>query len=546
MRTKVRVGHKRRFLFQAVAFVGSLLVGGLFTYSQNIHTRRAVAGVQPVEAGATSLAVEHHFGIGEEHFGSAGQRHLLSGGGGCECPAIADEDWAKNGIAFFVFIVLFVFLGLAVVCDEFFVASLEHISEKLKLTEDVAGATFMAMGSSAPELFTSMMALAQPDSSDSMGSGTIVGSAVFNVLMIVGATGIVGHGLVLDWKPLMRDGLFYGMCIILILIFFLDGKVKLYESIILLCGYGLYVTCMAFNERIFKALDHWAGKKIQPEDGPLGDKQKLSDLGAISLESPRGETSGNNEDGKEEVLQKGPAKEVEKKAAQENASEGEEEEVDLFKWPADGSPLDKFIWVFAIPYYWAFWLTIPDCRLEHRETWYLATFTMSVLWIGILVYFMVWATNIIGCVINFPPVPMSVLVLAAGTSIPDMFGSLAVAREGQGDMAVSNAIGSNVFDILLGLGLPWFIMILWRGEDISVEKGDLFMNIGFLFAVLVAYMTGVIWNNYKLTARMGTALCILYACFVIFTVVYYLLIDGCSGDSDSETTAPTMSTTATP
>eukprot|EP00959_Pyramimonas_sp_CCMP1952_P044146 922770-Pyramimonas_sp.AAC.1 len=72
---------------------------------------------------------------------------------------------------------------------------------------------------------------------------------------------------------------------------------------------------------------------------------------------------------------------------------------------------------------------------------------------------------------------MSVLVLAAGTSIPDMFGSLAVAREGQGDMAVSNAIGSNVFDILLGLGLPWFIMILWRGEDIEVEKGDLFMNI---------------------------------------------------------------------
>eukprot|EP00959_Pyramimonas_sp_CCMP1952_P044145 922769-Pyramimonas_sp.AAC.1 len=72
---------------------------------------------------------------------------------------------------------------------------------------------------------------------------------------------------------------------------------------------------------------------------------------------------------------------------------------------------------------------------------------------------------------------MSVLVLAAGTSIPDMFGSLAVAREGQGDMAVSNAIGSNVFDILLGLGLPWFIVILWRDEDIEVEKGDLFMNI---------------------------------------------------------------------
>eukprot|EP00959_Pyramimonas_sp_CCMP1952_P087984 1841000-Pyramimonas_sp.AAC.1 len=152
-------------------------------------------------------------------------------------------------------------MGLAVVCDEFFVASLEHITEKLNLSEDVAGATFMAMGSSAPELFTSMMALAQPDSSDSMGSGTIVGSAVFNVLVIIGATGIVGNGLVLDWKPLMRDGIFYALCITLILIFFLDGKVQLYESIILLCCYGLYVTCMVFNQRIFNWLDRCAGPK---------------------------------------------------------------------------------------------------------------------------------------------------------------------------------------------------------------------------------------------------------------------------------------------
>ena len=35
-----------------------------------------------------------------------------------------------------------------------------------------------------------------------------------------------------------------------------------------------------------------------------------------------------------------------------------------------------------------------------------------------------------------------------------------VARDGFGDMAVSNAIGSNVFDIDLGLGLPFLIRII--------------------------------------------------------------------------------------
>ena len=44
----------------------------------------------------------------------------------------------------------------------------------------------------------------------------------------------------------------------------------------------------------------------------------------------------------------------------------------------------------------------------------------------------------------------------------DALSSILVARDGYGDMAVSNAIGSNVFDIDLGLGLPFLISILIR------------------------------------------------------------------------------------
>jgi hypothetical protein len=42
----------------------------------------------------------------------------------------------------------YLFLGLAIVCDDFFVASLEKLSEAFNLSDDVAGATFMAAGSS--------------------------------------------------------------------------------------------------------------------------------------------------------------------------------------------------------------------------------------------------------------------------------------------------------------------------------------------------------------------------------------------------------------
>ena len=49
------------------------------------------------------------------------------------------------------------FLALAISCDEFFVPALDVIVEVLDLSPDIAGATFMAAGGSAPELFTAMV-----------------------------------------------------------------------------------------------------------------------------------------------------------------------------------------------------------------------------------------------------------------------------------------------------------------------------------------------------------------------------------------------------
>ena len=47
--------------------------------------------------------------------------------------------------------------AIAIVCDDYFVPCLEFISDKMKLQSDVAGATFMAFGHSAPELFASII-----------------------------------------------------------------------------------------------------------------------------------------------------------------------------------------------------------------------------------------------------------------------------------------------------------------------------------------------------------------------------------------------------
>ena len=65
---------------------------------------------------------------------------------------------------------------------------------------------------------------------------------------------------------------------------------------------------------------------------------------------------------------------------------------------------------------------------------------------------MVWMITVIGFTFGIPDTVMGLTFIAAGVSVPDCLSGVAVVKEGHGDMAISNAIGSNVFDILMCLG----------------------------------------------------------------------------------------------
>jgi len=77
-----------------------------------------------------------------------------------------------------------------------------------------------------------------------------------------------------------------------------------------------------------------------------------------------------------------------------------------------------------------------------------------------------------GSTLGIPDTVMGLTFVAAGVSVPDALSSLAVIKEGLGDMAVSNAVGSNVFDILVCLGLPWFIQtaMIQPGSHVNVTS----------------------------------------------------------------------------
>ena len=133
----------------------------------------------------------------------------------------------------------------------------------------------MAAGSSAPELFTSLVGTIIIDirfylnkyydmfnpinskgviiAKSDVGTGTIVGSAVFNVLFIIAVCALAAKStLYIDWYPLTRDSIYYIVAVAALLGVLEDGKVTWYESAILVGLYVLYILIMYFNERIQK------------------------------------------------------------------------------------------------------------------------------------------------------------------------------------------------------------------------------------------------------------------------------------------------------
>jgi Ca2+/Na+ antiporter len=136
-----------------------------------------------------------------------------------------------------------------------------------------------------------------------------------------------------------------------------------------------------------------------------------------------------------------------------------------------------------------------------------------------------WAARV-GCIIGIPEVVMGTLVVAAGTSIPDALGSIAVAKAGEGNMAVANAVGSNVFDIWLGLGLPWLIILPTKtGGRITLETKQLLPSVGILFGVLVIYYLSLYFNSWRLTRRTGAVFLLLYLLFAAYCIFFVWLQD---------------------
>merc|ERR550537_1306535 len=99
----------------------------------------------------------------------------------------------------------------------------------------------------------------------------------------------------------------------------------------------------------------------------------------------------------------------------------------------------RLLFIWTVPLVILLVFTVPDVRRPPTkigsrtitwENWWVATFVISIGWITLFSWMMVWWTEVLGEVFGFPSAFMGLTFLAAGTSIPDLFSSVIVARKG--------------------------------------------------------------------------------------------------------------------
>lgn len=122
--------------------------------------------------------------------------------------------------------------------------------------------------------------------------------------------------------------------------------------------------------------------------------------------------------------------------------------------------------------------------------------------------------------IGMSPALIGLTILAVGTSVPDLISSIVVAKDGKGNMAVANGIGSNIFDILFGLGVPYLLYFFWYHVDsIPVANDNLQASIILLFATVIAVLFVLLIKKWNLSRLSGLFLILLYIGYLVWQII---------------------------
>lgn len=268
------------------------------------------------------------------------------------------------------------------------------IAERMHISQMVIGLTIVAMGTSMPEFFVSFMS-ALKDTPD-MAVGNVVGSNIFNTLLIVGCAALVTPIMILP-ATVKKDIPFAMVASVVLLLMCLDGNISRIDAVGLL---GLFAVFMY-----------------------------ITLVGAKQNEEPMQQTSVKG-----------------------------------------GKPF------------------------------------MSVVWIVVGLVCLVFGSNlfvdaatVIARQLGVSDAVIGLTIIAGGTSFPELATSVVSARKGQSGIAIGNVLGSNVFNILLILGITGVMSPMTLQGITTVDLTMLVVSMVMLWLFSFTKYTLARWEGALLT-----------------------------------------------
>lgn len=303
-----------------------------------------------------------------------------------------------------MYLLLLVGFILLIKGADLFVDGASSIAGLLKIPSIIIGLTIVAMGTSAPEASVSLTAAL--NGSNSLSLGNIIGSNIFNLLVVIGVSSIL-HPIA-SQKDIINRDLWWNLAVTGILFVFLfDMRLSRIEGILLLIGMAIYLFVLIRN-------------------------------------------------------------------ALHNRTTSESQKV--------MSPLKSIL--------------------------YILIGLGAVIWGGNLV---VNNASLIAESLGMSSTLIGLTIVAIGTSLPELVTSITAARKGDPGIALGNAVGSGLFNIMFILGTTAAITPLTAVPELLIDTAILFV-VGILLLVFI--------RTKKETSRLEGLLCVL--CYIGYSVYIIL------------------------
>lgn len=331
-----------------------------------------------------------------------------------------------------------------------------NIATRFGVSQMVIGLTIVAMGTSMPEFCVSMVSALKgtPD----LAVGNVVGSNTLNTLLIVGCSALVAP-IMVKRSSVKRDIPFAVVASLLMLLFCLDGAIGRVDAAVLFAGFCLF---MFVTLKYAKTTEEHAAAVATNGAATATAISEASTSQTSASEASSYETSDH------EASSSGTS---DHEASSSEASQ------------ASGTSMLKAVVMLVV----GLLCLIAGSNMFVDN----ASFVASSLGVSDAV--------------------IGLTIVAGGTSLPELATSMVSAKKGNSDIAIGNVIGSNVFNILMIIGITGLVKPM---HIAGITTLDLIMMLASMLLMWFFCRT-----TYKVKRWEGAVLTIVYLAYLTWLIM---------------------------